>query len=225
LDWTNELGALFTHCGGSPEALVKITKDKIINLNEFYNEKSFWRDSDRTASHNLFTSGEKLINYLERKNLEAGEYQTWKFKEDSLERATSSPEIAINYKAPYYSIKWVYSPDSNDYLRRLMDVPHQDEDGTEIKAKNIIVKFVATKVLDAELRLQINTIGKNKAIICLDGICQEGEWNKKSATDRTRYYYENGSSSAEATADKEEVEFNAGPIWIQVVREGEKIDY
>lgn len=215
LDWANEVNALFVHCGGSPEALAKIAKEKTNNLNEFYNEKSFWRDHSRTPSHNLFTSGEKLNYYLNKKGFENPEYESWKYKDDSLKEKASSSEIFLNYQKPYYNPKWVYDNEKNDYLRYLSGFVHADEDGSEIRAKNIIIQFTATKVLDSELRLRIDNIGKNKAIICLDGMCQAGEWNKKNANERTRFYYENG----------EEVEFNAGTTWVQVIREGEEVVY
>ena len=47
--------------------------------------------------------------------------------------------------------------------------------------------------------------GSGQALICLDGTCQSGEW-RKSAGNRTRYYYENG----------EEIKLNPGVTWIEV---------
>ena len=62
-------------------------------------------------------------------------------------------------------------------------------------------------MIDEELRVKIETTGTGRAVVCLDGTCREGEWHKKSAASRLRFY----------NAQKEEFIFNAGPTWIEVV--------
>ncbi len=216
IDWLSEFNALFAHCGGSPEALVKIKKEDICDINEFYNEHYFWRDHSRPKSHDLFTSSKNMYKYVDRTDLEDEkiDYEMWSYKDESPSGATTS-EIFLAYKKPYYEIKWKYDPETNDYLRYLAGEVHREENGNEIRAKNVIIQFAETEVLDKELRIRIDTTDINDAIICMDGVCREGEWKKKSATKRTRYYYENG----------DEVEFNTGTTWIQVVRENWDVKY
>ena len=211
IDWARELSALFVHCGGSPEALVKIIKDNIFDLNEFYNGKYFWRADNRPAPHNVFTSSKNLREYTDDKNLTEGKYFSWHYKDDTPLMQSTSSKITI----PEFRVIWEYDKGENNYVRYLGKEKHLGSEGGEIKAKNIIVAFMAATVIDEELRLKIENIGIGQAIVCLDGACREGEWRKKSATSRTRFYNLSG----------EEFIFNAGPTWIEVVRPGYEVSY
>lgn len=216
VDWVNEFSALFAHCGGSPEALVKIKKDKIYDLNEFYNEKYFWRDNAREPPHNIYTSSEKLRKYLETKGLTEGKYFSWQFKDDSEAAARpDNSEITINFKLSDYIVKWKYSKESNDYARYMAGEAHKDAEGHEVKAKNIIVEFVSAEIIDDDLRLKMEHIGEGKAIVCMDGRCEEGKWQKKTPASRTQFYNVGG----------EEFKFNAGATWIEAVRPSYDVKY
>jgi hypothetical protein len=61
----------------------------------------------------------------------------------------------------------------------------------------------------------MDTTGSGKALVCLDGKCEVGEWQKKNSGARTRFYKVN----------KEEFVFNAGPTWIEVVRPEYEVVY
>lgn len=216
VDWAHEFSALFAHCGGSPEALVKIKKDKIYDLNEFYNEKYFWRDNTRDAPHNIYTSSEKLKKYLETENLKEGKYFSWNFKDDAEEALRpDNSEIDINFQLSNYIVKWKYNKESNDYTRYMAGEVHKDAENHEIKAKNVIIEFVGAKVIDDDLRLKMDHIGEGKAIVCLDGKCEEGKWQKKSSSARTQLYNTEGK----------EFQFNAGTTWVEVVRSEYRVIY
>jgi len=216
IDWAKELSALLVHCGGSPEALVKISKENIFSLNEFYNENYFWRDNGKSAPHNIFTSSVNLKKYSNDKDLISGKFLSWSYKEGDMAIAsTTHPQININFKDSNFTVKWKYDIINNEYIRYLADQQHLDGTGKEIKAKNIIVQFMETAVIDEELRLKIKTQGRGSAIICLDGKCNLGKWEKVTISSRSRYYYNNG----------EDVIFNAGPTWIEIVRPDYNINY
>jgi hypothetical protein len=214
LDWSKEFSSVFVHCGGSPEALVKIVKEDVVNINEFYNADTFWRDKKIDAPHNIFTSMSNLKSsrfYKEDDN----SFFPWKYKEEKNDIKPKNEEISIIFKKPYYAISWKYDIIKNNYIRYVNNNIHKDYNGDEIRAKNIILHFVDSRVIDDKLRLKIETIGKNKAVVCLDGECIEGEWRKDSMSSRTRYYNE----------QEEEIEFNPGTTWVEVVRNENKISF
>lgn len=214
VDWAEEYNALYCHCGGSPQALAKLVKDKVNSLNEFYNSGYYWRTNERIAPHNILTSIAKLNGYLEKKGLTEATYVSWKFKEDEpVADEERNFSISIAYM-PGYDVEWKYNVDVNDYSRYLSKSIHVDDDGSEIRAKNIIIQEVNSEVIDEALRLKIDTIGAGKASVCLDGHCQTGSWEKKDANSRTLFYYDSG----------EEVELNAGYIWVEVVNNYELVD-
>jgi hypothetical protein len=231
VDWAEEFDAVYVHCGGSPEALVKIIKDDVIDMNEFYNGGYFWREPKRSAPHNIFTSSDNLYKYQKNKNLAVGNFLSWQYKDEAVE--ANRPEQAsttIYFPGPDYVVAWQYNKKDNDYVRYLAGEIHVDEDGSIIKAKNIVIQYVPAIVLDEKLRLEMKTIGSGQAIVCLDGICQKGIWKKNNESARTRFYYENvatnpGGSSTVVTEQDNEVKFNAGTTWIEVVRPEIEVGY
>ncbi|MDO8261224.1 MAG: DUF3048 domain-containing protein [Candidatus Magasanikbacteria bacterium] len=209
VDWANEFSATYTHCGGSPEALLKITRDGIVDLNEFYKGASFWRDNVRVAPHNVYTSKDLLTSFLNEKGLREGKYfgLVYKTDNDILQRPSQN-EINIDYKLKGFQVSWVYNKDNNDYIRFVSGQEYKDEQGGTIRAKNVIIQTIDAKELDEKLRLEMQVIGEGKAVVCRDGKCEDGVWKKTSSTAKTRFYDKNS----------QEFSFNAGATWVQVVR-------
>lgn len=215
--WAKELGAVFAHCGGSPEALDQIGKDGVLDMNEFFNSGFFWRDSRLAAPHNVLSSSDLFRRFAGEKGLEEGKYQPWLFSNASsslsLNLATSS-KINIDFWGDGYEVAWNYNSNTKVYERSLAGSQHKDSAGNLLSAKTVIIHYVAAKVTDAKLRLDISLIGSGEAKICSDGYCQEGKWRKDSRSSRTRYYLDNG----------EEFIFQPGNIWVEVVESGMKIE-
>ena len=84
IDCAHEFDALYVHVGGSPEALVKLKKENIFHLNEFYNDDSFWRSAKFNAPHNVFTSSQNLNAYYQENSNPEPTYFSWRFKDDLL---------------------------------------------------------------------------------------------------------------------------------------------
>jgi len=214
VDWVKEMSALFVHCGGSPEALAKVYKENIFDFNEFYQSSYFWRDEQKPGPYNIFTSSANLGKYLGGKNLTEGKFLSWQFKEEAPANTPAS-DIEIGFKSPDFVVKWKYDKINNEYIRYLAgEIQSDGNDKKEIRTKNVIIQYQEAKVLDKELRLKIETLGRGLAIICLDGGCREGEWRKESLAARTRYYI-----------GEEEVKFNPGKIWVEIVRPELEIAY
>jgi hypothetical protein len=234
LDWVEELSAAFWHCGGSPDALAEIIKDNVIDINEFYNGSLYWRDQNRLAPHNIFTSSANLKKYLDEKGLTEGKFLTWEFKEDKLpENRLENQIVTINWP-PGYNVAWHYNNQRNDYVRFMNNHEHQDENGDNIYAKNVLVQFIPAQVIDEEKRLKMDVVGKGRALVCQDGKCQEAIWQKNNQSSRTRFYNISqvkspagnlASTSAENLDTGEEFKFNAGTTWIEVVRPEIKVTY
>ncbi len=216
LDWARGLSALLVHCGGSPSALARLAQNDLINLNEFYYSNYFWRSSNKKSPHNIFTSSTKINQYLKNRGLEERKILPWKFKEKNSGKApkVKHKKININFHNQDYNVSWKYRENSGSYLRFLGEKKHLDGGKKEIRAHNLIIQYTDFEILDEKLRLNIKTLGRGEAIICQDGICRKGFWKKDSPRTRTRYYYKNG----------EEVKFNSGTTWIEVMRNSYKND-
>jgi hypothetical protein len=213
IDWIKEFSAAYVHCGGSPAALAEIADSHLNDINEFYKGGLFWRATNRTAPHNVMTSTAKLRDYFKKNNDTEGKFLSWIYKDDkpASGKSGTSSDLAISS----FGVKWQYDPVRNDYSRYLGNNISADANGDAIRAKNVIIQFTDMKVLDNLLRLEIQTIGSGQAVICLDGSCREGQWQKNNATARTRFYDSSG----------DEVAFNAGTTWVEVIQTGDEVDY
>lgn len=216
VDWALEFSSLFIHCGGSPEALVKIKKTNIIDLNEFYYGDYFWRVKNKPAPHNIFISSKNINKFLKANNTSLLVYLPWLYKKDKEAKRGNmiSGRITIHFSSNY-AITWKYGIINNEYTRYINGIIHKDANGETIKAKNIIIQFVESKVIDEELRLKIKTLGKDTALIFRDGEIIEGIWRKNNILSRTRFYDQ---------ANKEVI-FNRGTTWIEIVDKNKKVDY
>ena len=214
LGWAKDLGATYIHVGGSPEALDLAKNLGSSNLDEFYNGSYFWRASDRSAPHNVFTSGDNLNKYRTDKNESGSELIPWQFKDSATSTMTTVSKINIKY-AEGYNVYWQYKQDTNDYYRYLDNLPHVDTSGKNISAKNIIVHLTSFQVSDDKLRLEMSSALTGQALLCQDGNCQMGTWKKNSSIARAKYYYKNG----------DEFVFNAGTTWIEVTDNLQNIKY
>ncbi|MEA3272746.1 MAG: DUF3048 domain-containing protein [Patescibacteria group bacterium] len=208
IDWAAELGAIIIHCGGSPDALDKIQTDYTRHIDQFYNFNYFWRTWKRYAPHNVLTSTENLREAVDDMDYKTSDFDSWKFKEgaDILERPKSQ-EILVDFWLPEHKIKWKYNLRRNDYERMQGGEVHKDEDGNEIRAKNIVIQFTDVEIIDAVGRREIRTMGEGIAGVFMDGKRINGSWKKPSQEARTRFYNEDG----------DEIFFNSGTTWIEVV--------
>ncbi len=217
LEISSEYEALMLHCGGSPEALARIIKEKLLTLNEFYNSYYFFRYSRYQAPHNVLADYSRIKEYLEDNDLNSSDFTSWKFKsknEIDYSNFEISNKIALSNGQYQYDSAWNYDYDRNVYLKEMAHQKQVDDNGEVIFVDNVILQFIKTEVLDSELRLRINLLGEGEAIICLDGVCRDGYWKKIKNSDRTIYYYNND----------EEVVFNIGKTWVHLVDEKTSVE-
>ncbi len=214
LNWAKELGAIYVHVGGSPEALELAKNLGTNDLNEFYKGSFFWRADNRTSPHDVLTSGEKLNSYQQLKSEKVLEFTPWQFKDAATSTNAVGSQINIKY-SDGYNVYWQYDGSKSEYTRYLDDSIHSDASGTNITAKNIIVHLTSFLVTDDKLRLEMSGALSGKALLCQDGNCNMGNWKKNSPSSRAKYYYKNG----------EEFIFNAGTTWIEVTDDLQKVSY
>ncbi len=220
LDWAEPLEPLYMHVGGAPEALAKLRSGSydMTDLDQFFNSQYYWRDTWRYAPHNVYTSTELIKEALEDKDLDdPTDFTMWKYKKDLelAQRPEETEDIVIYYSTDYYKVGWEYDREDNDYLRYQAGDVQKMTDGAKIRAKNIIVQVNDMYVLDSVGRKRITTIGEDKAWVFRDGQIIEGRWEKDSKDKRTKYFDNNDN----------EIEFNGGTTWVQVIPDEDYLRY
>lgn len=212
LDWAREFGKpMYMHVGGSPDALQELRSSTYFDFNEFSRGSYFWRSRDRYAPHNVYTSSEEWSRGWEDFGSEefTVSEESWLYDEVVSCITTCATSIVVSFAPPVYQAEWKYSTTTEKYMRYQLKKPHVDQDGTQISADTLVVQYVKTTVLDAELRIEMDTIGSGDAMVFTKGNIVEGTWKKISKDSKTRFYDSTGT----------EIPFTPGKIWIEVVNQ------
>lgn len=219
LDWIQEYGnGLYVHSGGSPQALAAIKPRKIFDANEFFLGQYFWRSSSYFAPHNLFISSDNWRNIIAtsgNKDTLFTADKAWKYSGVVGKTIGKSGKINIPFSS-WYKVSWTYDAKNLNYLRSISGKVHKDKDGSEVRARNIIVQFTSVGTIsnDDAGRQEIQTVGSGDAIILKKGSVTYGTWKKKSTTDRTRFYDKAGK----------EIVLVPGNTWVEVVSKDTKVN-
>lgn len=214
LDWASEVNSLYIHCGGSPESLELVKVRPVWDVNEFAYGSYFWRDQNRAAPHNVYTSFSSIDKLMENQQWSVEpDYLSWQYKDDlPLEQRPAEQKVFVDFNSYYYSIKWEYNQQENNYWRWQAGTWHKDEEATIIKAKNVVVMHTTSYVIagDDKFRRYTKTVGQGQAVVFTDGQAIEGIWKRDSLETRTRFYNQDG----------QEIKLNRGTTWVQVLPDG-----
>lgn len=224
LDWISELDdPPFLHDGYAAsdnpdaDALGYLKRYAMKSLPVYWTRRITWRDSSRIAPHNEYASTLEAWQEAEKAGIVNPNFSSWKFKEDEDPKIYEQlkQSIQINWGGwgeNDYSVVWHYEPTKNVYLREhLVSGKMVDRvTGQQIQAKNIAIMYARVALAnDGSARIVYQTLGENRAQIIYDGTVIEGSWRKDDRLLRTRFYDGQG----------QEIEWNRGPIWIEVVPE------
>lgn len=212
LDWNS----VYVHVGQSPQAQVYFKENKVAHIDEFSNAKFFWREKNRKAPDNLFTSTELLRKRMVELDYERpSQLTSFSFSPDAFtEIAEEAFNLEINYPEKLNKAVFTYDPNDKLYLRFTGGKPHLDgETNKQLQAKNIIVQYVDTKVMDKEGRLKVNMFGQGKILAFSEGRVIEGTWEKNKLREPTYFYDSTGKP----------LTLNPGQTWIQLVDKGTKL--
>jgi hypothetical protein len=243
LDYVSEYGEypLYAHVGGAntpgpADALGQIADygwQTYNDLNQFsIGFPTYWRDYERAGrevatEHTMYSTTDKLwavgaTRKLTNKDKDGNNWDEdfipYKFKNpEPASKRPASQTISFNFWPGYdqYSVKWTYSPKTNLYTRSNGGAAHADKNtGKALTTTNIVFLFEkesrANDGYEGNLHMLYGTKGTGKATIFIDGKRSEGTWSKKSRTDRTIV----------KDAQGQEVKFNPGKIWFEIVAIG-----
>lgn len=220
ITWSSEYRAPFVHVGGSPAALANLKGNfRVLNIDEFSDSKTVWRDDDYLAPHNAYTSVDKIAKRMDK----AGYYhplnsERFPFKDPDTDSGDISL-ITIDFSIKPYEVKYEYDPSDHRYTRY-----NGGEEHHSIKPMNIVIQYVETEVLDSIGRLRVQTHGAGNALVFRDGKVIEGTWEKDASINSedqranqswTKFFDKNG----------DEIELNRGQTWIEVVPNERTVNY
>ncbi len=212
--------ATLVHCGESYEAL-QILTDTLdrYNLNQMKFPKPFWRDKSRKAPHNLYTSTEKLHEFMTENNwIESpGQYPSFKRTDIFPTGGIEAEKVLIHFSgATGYRLQFNYLPEYKAYERVMDNKVHVDkETNAECLAPNIIVQYVdaAPFVTSKKGTFDVSVVGTGVGFYIADGQYFRLHWTKDRESSATSYTLEDGS----------DLPLKKGQIWVEVVPMGSDV--
>lgn len=196
----------------------------------------YWRDYERlpgvATEHTMYSSTQKLWDTAAKRELTSKDedgvawdkdFVAWTFKEDApADDRPTAFNVSFGFWEDYkdFDVRWTYSPTTNTYLRSNGGKKHLDKNtGKQLSAKNVVVVFmdesVAQDGYDKGQHLLYETEGTGDALIFQDGVATKGSWSKEDRFSQIIFY----------DAKDNEVKFNPGLIWVEMLPTGNKVTY
>lgn len=206
VEWAQGWNALYTHVGGSNEALDKIRGfgDQFHDLNEMGLGRYFWRDGAKRAPHATYTRSNLLTEASIRLSATSSAPIAWQFQDVSTSTVATTKRISVPYGGSY-SVHWVFDQDTGRYTRTNGSRTQRDAEGKAVEASTVVVLKTDAQVLDTVGRLKMRTVGSGQAIVYRNGQKYTARW-LRSAGEPIRFEGTDGT----------DVALNRGTTWIEV---------
>lgn len=246
LDFISEYGSypLYAHVGGAntpgpANALGQIGDygwNQYNDMNQFsIGFPTFRRDESRlgrevATEHTMYSVTSKLWEFADKKrgltdkdeegNSWDEEFVPYEFKNDAAaaDRPATQTITIPFWEYDDYIVEWVYRKDTNEYARKHNGVAHVDRNtNKQLTAKNIVILFMresrANDGYEDNAHLLYGTKGSGQALVYQDGKEIKATWKKADRESRTIL----------TDASGDEIKFNRGKIWFEIVDTGSDV--
>lgn len=205
LEWAAEWDAMYTHAGGSPQAMLTLKTSGhgqlVWNADEFRWSSLgyFWRVKNFVAPHNLYTDGAHLRKLAAAIGIADGPIApVWRFAPARDEERPIGNVIKVVY--PYETITYRYDPVRNAYLRFINASRRAQVDAADklvVAPTNVVILRMRFGPLvdsnPAKHRLEAADVGKGEAWISTGGLTIKGTWRKASVSAPTLLFDSQGN--------------------------------
>ena len=214
VEWAKTFDAGYAHAGGSPDGLQTISSLGVKDINAFaFGDDVFYRTSDRSSPHNLYSSFKGLDKVNQEKGYNSSKFTAWSRKNDVPQTPTAKT-IGITISTPYYNPSYTYDSATNSYLRSEGGELHKDEkSGKQLSPKTVLVMVMNRS--QSGIYSVYKTNGSGKFIAFQDGIVSEGTWSRTGITDQYSFKDSNGFDFL----------FNKGQTWVSIVTDAANVKY
>lgn len=171
-------GAPFAHAGGSMEALAMArSDDAIMDLDEIYGGVvwGFWRASDRTAPHNLYTSTARIDQMMEVLGYTPRSVPTTPKVKGLLPEGNFVSRVDVNWSGPN-QIAWIWDEETGAYQRFIGDEPHPTTEVQGIYVPNLVFLEVAGTYRGPDEGWYLDLARGGLAAVVVAGYEWEGRW-------------------------------------------------
>lgn len=211
IDFFLPYDASIVHAGGSGQALAEVVSLGLKDIDHGANGGTFYRDSNRFAPHNLYSSRAKMLEAHNARGYGASTFTGLVRKAEKKSEAPSARAVDVNISSFLYNPRFDYDAATNSYLRSMAGRPHMDENGKQINPKVVIVLVMPHHY--AGIYSVYETVGSNKAFIFQDGIVTEGIWEKTTRNAQFKFGDANGSP----------IGLNPGQTWMTLATTPDRV--
>ena len=208
--------SILVHAGGSGKAYKTI--QKYMKKSDFTDldflskdtrtaETIFWREQSRfdagyASEHTLFTSSDKIQEYLEehQEEIRLDHKDNYQFVHTFSQDATPTDgldgkELNVNFSG-YKSTSFTYSEESEKYLVSQFDSAYMDEAaGQQVAVTNVIVILTdITETGNAKNHVDIDIVGRGNGYYFNGGKYEPIIWSKVDVRDTYKFYKADGKT-------------------------------
>ncbi len=183
-------GAILVHAGGSPSFYSEVKARDIDNIDEVnmhtIPSDTFWRDStkryERGYEHCLETNGEKLVTAILSQNYTTEALSTPSpfnfYTEPTVPEGEDATYISLPFSA-YITTEFTYDGETGLYYKKSYGENHIDETtGNTLAFKNLLVLYASHRVVDEDLRLDIDLVGEGRGLLVTAGKAIDINWSR-----------------------------------------------
>ena len=215
---TMGLDAILVHWGGSHFALDQLDNGVMDNIDAMANPyNTFYQKRGIPQPHNGFTTGEKLINGVQKSGYRMiGQFEGYPYQ-DSVASQKDVKTLRIDYSYPY-NVKYVYDPETNSYSRYRANSPEMDRNSNQqIRAKNIVVMRAFSRQIEGPDYNDLDIEGTGKCQVYQNGEVINCTWQKSKSDFSSKLYFLDDND--------QEIPFVPGQVWIQIVEPSQNITW
>lgn len=214
------------HVGGSGNALDLVRNNgEYRDIDQFFNDDSYWRISSRWAPHNVYTSFNALDALNSNRGYLTSEFEGFKrVQPDSSYEKQEKPttNIRIQMSTGTYNPVYEYDAENNNYKRSFeWDGPHEvvSESGVSTQlAPDVVIALETDAVVrpgSSEGYADYRTTGEGKATIFQNGTAISAKWQRASVNDELKFIDDSGT----------EIALNRGQVWISIYPSGNTVSW
>lgn len=215
IDWFLPFDAAIVHAGGSPEALNDVGALRLKDIDHGSSSSIFKRSSDRYAPHNLYSSGQQILDLMGQRGFSS--------KVSSLPRKDAVPSEAPNAKTVslrvsrgLYDVVFTYDAASNTYLRAQGGGPHIDaESKSQLAPSVVVVPIIPRSTHSNRIHTIYGTTDGGKVYVFQDGTVIEGTWKKSARNAQWQLLDASGKP----------IELNRGQTWFTMIESADRVTY
>ena len=212
------------HVGGSDNALNLVRgNEEFRDIDQFFNDDSYWRISSRWAPHNVYTSFNALDALNSNRGYLTSEFNGFKrVQPDSSFEKPAQPitNIRIEMSTGTYNPVYTYDAEANNYKRSYeWDGPHEvisESGATTQLAPDVVIALETDTVMrpgSSEGYADYRTTGEGKATIFQNGTAISAKWQRPGADDELKFVDDSGT----------EISLNRGQVWISIYPSGNTV--